>query len=73
MKCVVAQYMSCLTKLSESGITMKRTVVFTAVPDEEIGGAGMADFLASDFYKGGEGRGGIGLALDEGLASEVRM
>ncbi|GMH58168.1 hypothetical protein TrLO_g12543 [Triparma laevis f. longispina] len=70
MKCVVAQYLSALKNLS-SNLIPKRTVVFTAVPDEEIGGAGMADFLASPFYKDTIlNKGGIGLALDEGLASE---
>jgi aminoacylase len=73
MKCVVAQYMLALKRLADDGsFKPLRTIIFTAVPDEEIGGAGMADFLASDYYNDIViGRmGGIALALDEGLASE---
>jgi len=74
MKCVVAQYMLALKRLAGEDGSFKplRTIIFTAVPDEEIGGAGMADFLASEYYKDVViGRmGGIALALDEGLASE---
>ena len=48
MKCVVAQYMLALKRLAGDGsFKPLRTIIFTAVPDEEIGGAGMADFLAS--------------------------
>ena len=41
----------------------------TFVPDEEVGGAGMAEFLSSSLYKSFPN--GIALALDEGLASET--
>ena len=72
MKCVVVQYVEALRKLSEDPSFMPlRTVVLTCVPDEEIGGGGMASFLSSEFYAKEvcEQCGGVALALDEGLAS----
>ena len=44
----------------------ERSIYLTFVPDEEVGGAGMAAFLSSSLYKSLPG---IALALDEGLAS----
>ena len=41
------------------------------MPDEEVGGAGMAAFLESDLYK--KELPGIALALDEGLASTTNV
>ena len=70
MKSVIAQYISSLHRLATSGFTPSRTIIMTLVPDEEIGGAGMADYLASDFFKSNGGVEGVGIALDEGLASE---
>lgn len=43
------------------------------VPDEEIGGAGMAAFLASSLYQDTIEPKGIALALDEGLASTTNV
>jgi aminoacylase len=72
MKCVVAQYLVALKKLAASGFKPERSIVLTIVPDEECGGAGMACFLASDFYQQEicVASKGIAIALDEGLASE---
>lgn len=72
---VVVQYIMALKRLAErdDSYEPQRTIIFTAVPDEEIGGRGMANFLASRYYEDVViGRmGGIALALDEGLASET--
>lgn len=43
-----------------------RSIYLSFVPDEEVGGSGMAAFLSSQLYKNLPG---IALALDEGLAS----
>lgn len=69
MKCVCVQYVEAIRKLHNlyPDWKPKRTVYLTFVPDEEIGGAGMACFLSSELYKSIPG---IALALDEGLASE---
>jgi aminoacylase len=45
----------------------ERDIYLTFVPDEEVGGSGMAAFLESSLYKNLPN--GIALALDEGLAS----
>ncbi|GKY95824.1 hypothetical protein MPSEU_000543000 [Mayamaea pseudoterrestris] len=68
MKCVVIQYLEALRKLKadDPNFQPTRTIVVSLVPDEEVGGAGMAAFLESTFYKQLPG---IALALDEGLAS----
>jgi len=71
MKCVCAQYIVAISRLIKGGFVPKRTIYLTFVPDEEIGGAGMACFLESSLFKeeiGGVE--GVALALDEGLASE---
>jgi aminoacylase len=44
----------------------KRSIYLSFVPDEEVGGAGMAALLSSELYKALPG---IAIALDEGLAS----
>jgi aminoacylase len=49
-----------------NGYSPVRSIYLTFVPDEEIGGSGMAAFLDSTLYKSLPG---IALALDEGLAS----
>lgn len=68
MKCVVAQYISAIRRLP---VQNKRTIYLTFVPDEEIGGAGMACFLDSTLFKEEiGGKDNIAIALDEGLASE---
>lgn len=69
MKCVIIQYLEALRKLKRDHVDTfrpKRSIIVSLVPDEEVGGAGMAAFLDSEFYKSLPG---IALALDEGLAS----
>mmetsp|Transcript_2486 Transcript_2486/g.3821 ORF Transcript_2486/g.3821 Transcript_2486/m.3821 type:complete len:366 (-) Transcript_2486:97-1194(-) len=62
------QYIEAIRKLHSSKPTFepKRTIYLTFVPDEEVGGAGMAAFLSSKLYNSLPG---IAIALDEGLAS----
>ena len=69
MKCVCVQYIEAIRKISSlrPGFRPKRSVYLSFVPDEEVGGSGMAAFLSSALYKSLPG---IALALDEGLASE---
>jgi aminoacylase len=75
MKCVAIQYVEAIRKIMQlhqqqqaaDSFQPQRNVVLTFVPDEEVGGAGMAAFLESKFYQSLPG--GIALALDEGLAS----
>ena len=83
MKSVCVQYIVALQRLiaqhTASGgggsPAFLRTVVLTFVPDEEIGGRdGMGALLHSECFQriagGADGKGGgIGLALDEGLAN----
>jgi aminoacylase len=64
IRCI--QYMEAIRKLHSTGFQPTRHVYLTFVPDEEIGGAGMAAFLDSKVY---QELPGIALALDEGLAS----
>lgn len=68
MKCVCIQYILAIQKIKQlhPEFVPERDVILTFVPDEEVGGAGMAAFLESDLYKSLPG---IALALDEGLAS----
>ncbi len=79
MKSVCVQYIVALQRLvaqhAAGGPVFLRTVVLTFVPDEEVGGRdGMGAFLHSECFQriagGASGKGGgIGLALDEGLAN----
>eukprot|EP00980_Cylindrotheca_fusiformis_P029026 scaffold22701_cov123-Cylindrotheca_fusiformis.AAC.5 len=68
MKCVCMQYIEAIRTLSTLNPEWipERNIYLTFVPDEEIGGGGMAAFLESKLYKSLPG---IALALDEGLAS----
>ena len=68
MKCVCLQYMEAVRKLRSIHPKYQplRSIYLTFVPDEEIGGSGMACLLDSTWYKSLPG---IALALDEGLAS----
>lgn len=66
MKCVCMQYIEALRQIILNGYSPTRSIYLTFVPDEEIGGSGMAAFLESETYKSLPG---IALALDEGLAS----
>jgi aminoacylase len=67
MKCVCIQYIEALRKLATTNFQPVRSIYLTFVPDEEVGGGGMAALLSSSLYKNLPG---IALALDEGLASE---
>ena len=60
--------MEAIRKLHKSKPDYKpsRSIYLSFVPDEEIGGSGMAAFLVSKLYKSLPG---IAIALDEGLAS----
>lgn len=73
MKCVCIQYIEAIRKLhaNHPDWQPERDIYLTFVPDEEIGGAGMAAFLDSDLYK--KRLPGIALALDEGLASTTNV
>jgi len=70
MKCVCMQYVQALQKICAVEPLWKpaRSIYLTFVPDEEVGGGGMAAFLESTLY---QSLPGIALALDEGLASET--
>lgn len=68
MKCVCIQHIHTLKLLKAAGFAPVRSVHISMVPDEEIGGRdGMEVLLTSNWY---HSLGSIGLALDEGLASE---
>jgi aminoacylase len=67
MKCVCIQYVEAIRKLAAQNFQPARSIYLTFVPDEEVGGGGMAAFLDSALYR--EGLPGIAMALDEGLAS----
>lgn len=74
MKCVCMQYIEAIRVMAREQPDWRpaRTIYLTFVPDEEVGGGGMACFLDSNLYKETimKEHGGIALALDEGLASE---
>ncbi|KAG6476264.1 aminoacylase-1-like [Zingiber officinale] len=66
MKCVGIQYLEAVRRLKAAGFAPDRTIYLSFVPDEEIGGTdGAGAFVASDAFK----KLGIGVVLDEGLAS----
>ncbi|XP_052781442.1 aminoacylase-1-like [Mya arenaria] len=66
MKCVGIQYLEAIRKLKAKGLSFKRTIHLTFVPDEEIGGIlGMKLFIKHEEFK----KLNIGFALDEGLAN----
>ncbi|CAH4033947.1 unnamed protein product [Pieris brassicae] len=66
MKSVAVQYLESIKRLKNKGVTFKRTIHLSFVPDEEVGGEqGMAQFVKSEHFK----KLNIGFALDEGLAS----
>lgn len=64
-QCVCAQYILALERLLSDGFQPRRTLHLSYVPDEEVGGEGMASLLASDLFKTLH----VGLALDEGIAN----
>ncbi|CAB9504659.1 Aminoacylase-1 [Seminavis robusta] len=73
MKSVCMQYIEAIRcmKRDHPEWTPTRTIYLTFVPDEEVGGQGMAALLESSLYQETieKNHGGIALALDEGLAS----
>jgi aminoacylase len=68
MKCVCVQYLAALQKICKVDPEWQpaRSIYLSFVPDEEVGGGGMAAFLESTTY---QNLPGIALALDEGLSS----
>lgn len=67
MKCVGIQYLEAIRRFQVKGITFKRTIHLSFVPDEEVGGLdGMAKFVKTHEFK----ELNVGFALDEGIASE---
>ncbi|XP_067641183.1 aminoacylase-1-like [Eurosta solidaginis] len=66
MKCVGMQYLAAIRALRKNGVTLKRTIHMTFVPDEEVGGnEGMRVFVKSKEFK----KLNVGFSLDEGIAS----
>eukprot|EP00039_Didymoeca_costata_P010033 m.134088 g.134088 ORF g.134088 m.134088 type:complete len:458 (+) comp14687_c0_seq2:139-1512(+) len=68
MKCVGIQYLVGISRLIAQGIMPSSTIYLSYVPDEEVGGSGMAWFLQSEYFKK-ELDGKLGCVLDEGLAN----
>ncbi|CAH2006397.1 unnamed protein product [Acanthoscelides obtectus] len=68
MKSVGIQYLEAIRWLMSKGVTLRRTLHVTFVPDEEIGGKdGMAVFVKTNLFKNLN----VCFALDEGMASET--
>jgi len=66
MKCVGIQYLEAIRRLKKDGVTLRRTLHVSFVPDEEIGGVeGMREFVKTKDFQDLN----IGFALDEGMAS----
>ncbi|XP_028142367.1 aminoacylase-1 isoform X4 [Diabrotica virgifera virgifera] len=66
MKCVGIQYLEAIRRLKLQGVTLRRTIHVSFVPDEETGGVdGMKAFVKTNDFKNLN----IGFALDEGMAS----
>ena len=66
MKSVGIQYLEAIRRLKLNGVTIKRTVHMSFVPDEEHGAKmGMGKFVESDYFK----KLNVGFALDEGEAN----
>ncbi|EFJ33193.1 hypothetical protein SELMODRAFT_406809 [Selaginella moellendorffii] len=67
MKCVGLQYLEAIRRLKRAGFKPPRSVHVSFLPDEEIGGNdGAGQFTGSKEFQDLN----VGLALDEGLASE---
>ncbi|CAH1185343.1 unnamed protein product [Phyllotreta striolata] len=66
MKCVGIQYLEAIRRLKQRGVSLRRTVHISFVPDEETGGVeGMKAFVNTNDFKNLN----VGFALDEGMAS----
>ncbi|XP_041971985.1 aminoacylase-1-like [Aricia agestis] len=65
-KSVAIQYIEAIRRLIENGVTVRRTLHVTVMPDEEVGGdRGMRAFIKTDEFKSLN----VGFVMDEGLAS----
>lgn len=68
MKCVIAQYLTAIKRLSVSGFQPIRTIRLCFVPDEEIGGQdGMGILLSSKWFS----ETSIAIALDEVFIRDI--
>ncbi|XP_068897319.1 aminoacylase-1-like [Tenebrio molitor] len=66
MKCVGIQYLEAVRRLKQQGVSLKRTLHLSFVPDEEVGGIdGMRKFVHTKDFQNLN----VGVALDEGMAS----
>lgn len=66
MKSVGIQYLEAIRRLKLQGVSLRRTIHISFVPDEEIGGVeGMKAFVDTNDFKNLN----VGFALDEGIAS----
>ncbi|KAJ3643732.1 hypothetical protein Zmor_026426 [Zophobas morio] len=66
MKSVGIQYLEAVRRLKQQGVTLKRTIHLSFVPEEEVGGVdGMQQFVHTKDFQNLN----VGLALDEGMAS----
>ncbi|CAH1115008.1 unnamed protein product [Psylliodes chrysocephalus] len=66
MKSVGIQYLEAIRRLKLQGVSIRRTIHISFVPDEEIGGVeGMKAFVDTNDFKNLN----VGFALDEGIAS----
>ncbi|XP_055856130.1 aminoacylase-1-like [Episyrphus balteatus] len=66
MKSIGMQYLAAIRALKKDGVTLKRTIHVTFVPDEESGGKlGMDKFVQTDDFKNLN----VGFSLDEGRAT----
>lgn len=66
MKCVGIQYLEAVRRLKLQGVTLRRTLHISFVPDEEIGGVeGMRKFVHTNEFRDLN----VAFALDEGMAS----
>ncbi|XP_066248195.1 aminoacylase-1-like isoform X2 [Euwallacea similis] len=68
MKSVGIQYLEAIRRLKLDGVTLKRTLHVSFVPEEEVGGVdGMKPFVLTPEFK----KLNVGFALDEGMATET--
>ncbi|XP_018568185.1 aminoacylase-1 isoform X1 [Anoplophora glabripennis] len=66
MKCVGIQYLEAVRRLKLQGVTLRRTLHISFVPDEEIGGVeGMRKFVHTNEFRDLN----VAFALDEGMAN----